>query len=191
MRVHSLLGVMILLTACASQQQTQTDNKTNELGAHVQAMIEGAKKRPQERRGNENWSVWCHVYKVTKSRLCWAGTFGQFMNYDGRGYGKKSIPFKVYFLDKTGPFVEVGWHNYPGKHATVSIDENDPVEVNYDGGVSVLAPDEHLVQQLRSGKIARARYHVWPHGPEDMIVDLTGFEEAWQRLLQRKSELQI
>jgi len=114
-------------------------------------------KLEQERRVNENWSVGCTVDQVTKLKRCFAATFGQNMAHDGQGYGSKSIPFQIYFLGDYGPFVMVGLHNYPGRHPIVRIDENDPVIVPDDGGVSVPKPDVQLVELLRKGAIVRAR----------------------------------
>lgn len=132
---------------------------------------------------NDNWNVNCTVDPVTTSRRCFASTFGQMMGHDGRPYGEKSIPFQVYFFDTLGPFVMVGWHTYPGRYPIVRVDDNTPITVRDDGGVSTLEPEPFLVEQLRLGKVARAQFHSWPEGCRNMFIDLAGFEEAWQRLV--------
>ncbi len=149
---------------------------------------EWAKKLDRERRVNENWSVDCTVDQVTTLKRNFASTFGQLMAYNGSAYGGNHIPFQVYFLGESGPFVSVGFHTYPGRYPTVRVDDNDPIRVQNDGGVSAPKPDSILVALMCTGKVARARYHSWPDGSQDMIVNLIGFEEAWLRLLERKRQ---
>lgn len=135
------------------------------------------------------WVVNCLDDQVLGLRRCWAGTFGREMASNGTPYNSPpSIPFQVFFVSNgvatLGPFVDVGLHTFPGRRPTVRVDEHPPISVAYDAGVSGREPNPALVEQLRRGQVARARYHVWPSGPRDLFVELTGFEAAWQRLQQ-------
>ena len=189
-----------IIAACSSpqtHQQRSVDTAATEGlgvagGAAVRAKIDGvvasAKKDADDRKVNENWSVHCTADQVTTTRTCRAFTFGQMMNGSGEGFGSKSIPFQVFFVGKLGPFVQVGYHTYPGRHPTVRVNDNKPTKIQDDGGVSPPKPvDMTVIEQLRGGQIVRARYHSWPKGGQDMIVDIEGFDAAWNRLLEQKS----
>lgn len=167
----------LICAACATQtaEEREIRKVTNEA-------LNWAASLEKERRVNDNWSAYCTVDNVTTLRRCYAGTFGQNMGYDGNPYGSKSIPFQVYFLNDSGPYVMVGYHTFPGRTPTVRIDNNDPVEIRDNAGVTAPGPSPILVKQMLAGKVAKARYHVWPRGSEDMYIDLSGFGQAWERL---------
>jgi hypothetical protein len=104
------------------------------------------------------------------------------MSSDGEGYGDKGIPFQVSFYDSTGPYLMVGHHTYPGRRPQLRIDDDEAVLIDDDAGVSRAGTHPELIDRLRHASVVRARYHVWPEGSRDMIVDVTGFDEAWSRL---------
>lgn len=180
-RLCSVLVVSITTiffsASCSSKnaEQAEIDRITNQMRARA-ALME------KQRYVNENWNADCTVDNVSTVRRCYAGTFGQRLGYDGEPFGSKSIPFQVVYIDRSGPFIRVGYHTYPGRHPTVRIDDHAPVSVQDDGGVTAPSADPLIVQQMLSGRTARAAYHVWPQGEEQMYVDLSGFDQAWQRL---------
>lgn len=173
MKKNISIPVLVLLLAPLAACATKADRKTAELSAWADSLVKA-------RRVNENWSAACITDQVTMSKKCFASTFGRRMGGDGEPYGSKSIAFQIYFLDERGPFIMVGFNTYPGRTPTVRIDENEPIQIR--NSPPVASPS--LVEQLRLGRVARGRYHVWPTGSEDIYVDLTGFEEAWRRLNQ-------
>lgn len=180
-RICSALVIAITIAvgsaSCSSQdsEQAEIDRITNQMRARA-ALME------KQRYVNENWNADCSVDNVSTVRRCYAGTFGQRLGYDGEPYGSNSIPFQVVYFDGSGPFIRVGYHTYPGRTPTVRIDDHAPVNVQDDGGVTAPSADPLIVKQMLSGRVARATYHVWPQGQEQMYVDLTGFDQAWQRL---------
>jgi invasion protein IalB len=186
MRIALLILMLFFLSACVSNQQKQITSEQTEADSLFVNSLQWTRKLEQEKRVDYNWSVDCTIDKLTTLKRCFAFTFGQKMSSDRRVYGGKDIPFQVYFIGTSGPFVMAGFNTYPGKSPTVRVDDNDPVRVHDYSGVSKLEPDESLVELLRKGKVARISYHIWPEGRQDMIVDLTGFEEAWQRLMEKK-----
>jgi hypothetical protein len=136
---------------------------------------------------NDPWTVHCSVDQETTVRRCYMETFGQAMTSDGRPYGSKSIVLQLIYYDTKGPYVMAGLHNFPRRHPIVRIDDQAPIVLQQEGGVSSSKPEPALVEALRRGKIARRRYHVWPDGVgRDAIYALDGFEAAWQRLLELK-----
>lgn len=169
---------IILMTACSSHQKEEEERITNQIRARVALM----EQQRSTRYVNSNWYVDCAVDAVSAVRRCYASTFGKSLGHDGEPYGSNIIPFKVVYVDKSGPYVEVGVHDFPGRTPTVRIDDNKPVSVQDYGGVQAPSPDPLLVQQMLSGRVTRATYHVWPKGPEQMYVDISGFDQAWQRL---------
>jgi len=136
-------------------------------------------------RVNENWAVNCNTDAVSRTRRCFAATFGRPMSSSGGGFGTKSIPFQVYFYNKQGPFLMVGLHTYPGRRPEIRIDDDSAAEfINDNAGVSPAGAHPEIVQRLLTARVVRARYDTWPDGSHDMIVDVTGFGEAWARLQQ-------
>lgn len=168
----------VIGAACSSGRKAEEDRITNQIRARVALM----EQQRQQRFVNENWYVDCDEDRVTAIRSCFARTSGQVLGQDGEPYGQKIIPFKVVYIGNLGPFVEVGVHDFPGRTPIVRVDHNEPIIVQDDGGVRASSPNPALVQQMLSGHIARATYHVWPKGQEQMYVNLTGFDQAWQRL---------
>lgn len=169
------VGVGLVVLSCVLVAACTTTKKE---APEVTEALERAAKLDRERRVNENWSVFFTVDQITLAKTYRASTFGRAMAYNGTPYGSKNIPFQVYYINNTGPFLMVGLNTYPGKTPTVRIDDNDPVSV---GG---MLRDLSLIDQLLTGKILRGRYWVWPEGARDMYVELEGFEEAWERLTE-------
>ncbi len=186
MRIALLVSMLLLLPACATNQLKHNTSEQSEADLLFVKSLQWTNKLEQEKRVDRNWSVDCTIDHLTTLKRCFAFTFGQKMSSDGRAYGRKDIPFQVYFIGQSGPFVMAGFNTYPGKSPTVRVDDNSPVRVHDYGGVSKLEPDESLVELLRKGKVARISYHIWPEGRQDMIVDLSGFEKAWQLLMENK-----
>jgi len=185
-RIIFALMLVLLCTftaSCAitSSQQSEPDKLADKSRAWAAAL-------EKKRRVNDNWSAYCTIDNVTKLKRCYAGSFGQSMGVDGEPYGPKNIPFQVYFLNQSGPYVMVGYHTYPGRTPIVRIDKNEPMQVYDDAGVSEPRTNPALVQQMLAGQVARARYDVWPDGSREMYIDLKGFGEAWRRLNQLRSE---
>ncbi len=175
LKVGIILCVLFFSVSCASpldREIARLSAESSQWAAELEA----------RRRVNDNWSADCVVDQVTGVRRCFTATFGQAMDFEGNGYGPKNLPFQIFYYDNEGPFVQVGLHTYPGRRPTVRVDDNEPVTVWDSAGVEHRGKDQELVELLLSGTVARARYHVWPDGPQDMIVDLTGISEAWERL---------
>lgn len=130
-------------------------------------------------RVNENWIVDCSTDEISRIRRCFAGTRGS----AGEQLGEKLTPFQVYFYNKQGPFIMVGFHTYPGRRPMIRIDDDSAaVFIHDDAGVTPVGAHPEIVRRLLTAKVVRARYEHWPDGDRDMIVDVTGFAEAWARL---------
>jgi len=131
---------------------------------------------------DDRWSVRCQVDHVTAKRRCWAGAFGRAMAATtGEGYGRKMYPFQISYIDTEGPYLFTP-NTFPGRDPIVRVDDGAPITIPH-GGLDRQVV-QSLIPQLRRGQVARVRYHVWPRGAQDMIVDLDGFEAAWQQLQQ-------
>lgn len=130
-----------------------------------------------------SWTVRCTGDAVTNTQRCFAGTFGAPMGYDGKPYLPPSIPFQVYFEGGRGPYIFVGYHDFPGTRPSIRFDSDErAIIVPDDGGVTRAQPAPNVVNRMLSASVARARYHSWPNGPSDIYVDLTGFSAAWLEL---------
>lgn len=178
-RCGAIVSLCTVLAAC-----TTHTTEERRVADSSKAALAWPENLERERRVNENWSAYCTTDQVTTVKRCYAGTFGQSMGNDGQPYGSKNIPFQVYFLDTSGPFLMVGYHTFPGRTPTIRVDDLVPIQVHNDAGITALRPDPELVEALRTGSVVKARYHVWPDRTEDMLVKLQGFEEAWQKLNQ-------
>jgi hypothetical protein len=111
------------------------------------------------------------VDEVHGTRQCYAATFGS-----NPWSTAPNVPFRVVFMNREGPVVQPGFNTFPGRTPTVRVDDNDPI---YD------MRDPKLIEQLKTGRIVRAEYHVWPSGAERMTLDPSGFAEAYALLLQK------
>jgi hypothetical protein len=210
MAVGGVLALSLALLSCAQSQAIQDRQRIlDEARRTSEESQQWAAQLEARRRVNENWSVDCTVDQVTGTRRCFAATFGQAMDHEGKGYGARNIPFQIYYLlpapgsqpppppppgvasqeNLNGPFVLVGFHSYPGMKPTVRVDDNAPLTVRDSAGGEARGRDQELVEQLLIGTVARARYYIWPDGPKDMIVDLTGIKEAWERLQELTSKM--
>jgi hypothetical protein len=128
------------------------------------------------------WRVDCLEDPVLGRFTCFAATFGV-----GPG-GRRSIPFQVRFIELergqfTRPTVEPRSHTDPSRKPVVRVDDNEAFV-----GAEALAGDE-IVDQLKTGKMARIRYWPFPRGPEDATIDLAGFAEAYELLLEKVQAL--
>ena len=182
MRAVALIVCSVLICSCATPPRQE--DEAARIGREA---MDWANALERARSVNDNWSAYCATDQVSTTRRCYAGTFGRLMLASGEPVGDKSFPFQVYFLNQAGPYVLVGHHTFPGRTPTVRVDDNIPIEVNDAAGVNALRPHPELVEKLRRGTAVRARFHEWPRGARDIYVDLTGFEEAWQRLLTLKA----
>ncbi|MSU91892.1 hypothetical protein GE300_20210 [Rhodobacteraceae bacterium 2CG4] len=155
-------AIVVLLSSCGS---SSTDPRI----ARAEAIAEA-------RKVNQNWSADCTRDKVTNVRRCFAGTFGA---------SPRTAPFQVYFLGKSGPYISAGLHTYPGRKPLVRFDnDSKPYTISDDGGVSSQQPQMSVVNRMLTASTANVRYHSWPKGSRDMVVDVRGFREAWGRLLE-------
>jgi hypothetical protein len=127
------------------------------------------------------WRVDCLEDPVVGRFTCFAATFGV-----GPG-GRKSIPFQVQFSEsQRGQFtrrIMPGHHTDPSREPVVRVDDNEAFV-----GAEALTSDE-IVGQLKTGTTARIRYWPFPRGPEDATVDLSGFVEAYELLLEKVQAL--
>lgn len=117
-------------------------------------------------RSEEGWHVSCQYDQFKAERRCWTGTFGE------KTPGLILRFFQVSYTNGKGPSIWVP-HDFPGRVATVRVD-NGPV-------VSV-TDASRIVEQLKAGTTAYVVFHVWPDGQRKMIVNLTGFNEAYAEL---------
>jgi hypothetical protein len=76
-----------------------------------------------------------------------------------------------------------GHHTDPSREPVVRVDDNEAFV-----GAEALTSDE-IVGQLKTGTTARIRYWPFPRGPEDATVDLSGFVEAYELLLEKVQAL--
>ena len=165
-----LLAVLAVAIGFVVSPQAPTATETNRLLEELREMVE-------RRRVNDNWSADCATDNVTMVRRCFASTFGQSLRGDD--------PFQIYYLNEAGPFVRVGFHNYPGREPLIRFDNDPrPFVVSNDGGVSMQQTDPAIVRRLMTATTAIARYHTWPRGHRDMTLDVTGFAEAHARLME-------
>lgn len=113
---------------------------------------------------NANWNVRCLDDQYKATRTCQASTFG-----DGRATFNY---FQIAYVNGVGPML-VTPNDFPGRVPTVRVD-NGPV----------LSEANKIVTAMRLGKTAYVSFHVWPTGEQRMTVDVTGFSEAYDRLLE-------
>lgn len=188
--LFSLLSLFPILTSCAPYQAYPVNPNTN-------AWIAKAVAEKQKGQVNENWNVRCDTGHVSAVRRCSASAEGKMMDLNGNAVAPINIGGNIYepsggglsveFYDNYGPLINVG-HNYPGRKPIIRIDENKPLTISDDGGVTDHKPDPAIVQQMRKGAVARIQYDKWPKGTQTMIVKINGFDQAWERLNQLRKE---
>lgn len=132
-----------------------------------------------------DWQSRCTADQVTASKTCRAFTFGERLASDGSRFNGRNIPFQVFYIGSSGPYIQAGFHTFPGRRPVIRFDDDTRTyTVSDDGGVSNQRPDPLIVARMKSATVARVRYHVWPEGQRDMIVDLAGLNDALQQLDQ-------
>ena len=71
--------------------------------------------------------------------------------------------------------------DYPGKNAAIKIDNNK----TFYGKEGVFNETDKIISQMSKGNIAYTRAIKWPYLlPRDNEVELTGFKEAYSRMLK-------
>lgn len=122
------------------------------------------------------WEVRCRVDELSDVRSC------------SLRNGNLKPQFALLYVGPKGtPIVMPGVHDFPGRKATVRVDQNKAVTFAPDDQKDA-AKQASLVEQLRQGKVARFEYHEWPTGAERGSIDLTGFREAYEELLRHRSQ---
>jgi hypothetical protein len=130
-----------------------------------------------------DWSVSCNTDAVGRFKECFAGTFGSPMDYQGKPFLPPSYPLRVYFRDGRGPYMTIGFRNFPGERPYIRFDDDRTAyTIPDDGGVSSVGFATPAVNRMQTASVARARFWTWPDGSRDMYVDLTGFATAYAEL---------
>lgn len=76
--------------------------------------------------------------------------------------------------------------DYPGKNAAIKIDNNK----TFYGKEGVFNETSQIISQMSKGNIAYTRAIKWPYlNPSDNEVDLTGFKEAYSKMLKEYSAI--
>lgn len=71
--------------------------------------------------------------------------------------------------------------DYPGENAAIKIDNNK----TFYGKEGVFSETNQIISQMSKGNIAYTRAIKWPYLlPRDNEVDLTGFKEAYSKMLK-------
>lgn len=82
--------------------------------------------------------------------------------------------------------VYVGRKHYPRTQSAIKIDENAPI-YGYEG---ISNTPQKIIEQMKNGKTAYTRYKEWPYEyNKDGEVDLTGFKEAFNQMLEEYKKL--
>lgn len=132
------------------------------------ALAEGAAIASEQNMASiGGWTVICQDDTFKNERTCRAGTFGA----SPAGPG---IPFRVVFVNGSGPTILAGHHNFPGREPTIRVDA---------GPVISATRTNAAIAAMRAGTTAYVVYHVWPEGEKRTTVDVSGFDAAYQRLL--------
>lgn len=154
----SAVAAAIALTACVPSSPSSTPTKTE-------------------------WNVRCNTDAVNLSTECFAGTFGSPMNSEGQPYLPPAFPLKIFYRNGRGPYMQVGWHNFPGEQPTIRFDDDgNSYTIPDDGGVSAIGTANSAVNRMKTASVARARFWTFPDGSKDMYVDVTGFSAALAEL---------
>jgi hypothetical protein len=82
--------------------------------------------------------------------------------------------------------VYVGRDHYPRSQSAIKVDSNTPI-YGYEGSSNT---PKKVIEQMKNGKIAYTRYREWPYDyNRDGEVDLTGFAEKYNEMLEKYKEL--
>lgn len=82
--------------------------------------------------------------------------------------------------------VYVGRKHYPRTQSAIKIDERTPT-YGYEG---ISNTPQKIIEQMKNGKVAYTRYKEWPYEyNKDSEVDLTGFKEAFNQMLEEYKKL--
>ena len=161
-------------------QRVRTKNMTANrlLGVLASIVIAGcAAEAPPEPQ--PDWQSSCTIDQVTASKTCRAFSFGERLASDGSTFNGKNVPFQVFYIGNAGPYIQAGFHTYPGRRPVIRFDDDTRTyTVSDDGGVRNQRPDPQILARMKNASIARVRYHVWPEGQQDMLVDLSGLNGA-------------
>lgn len=122
------------------------------------------------------WEVRCRVDELSDVRSC------------SLRNGNLEPQFALLLVGAKGsPIVMPGVHDFPGRKATVRVDQNKAIVFapadKRDSGKQI-----ELVEQLRQGKVARFEYHQWPEGAQRASIDLAGFREAYAELIRERDQ---
>lgn len=124
------------------------------------AIIQNAKQTTL----SSGWRVDCNYNQFKAENRCFAATFSG------------SSPFQIVFINQSGPTIFTP-HTFPGRRGTVRVDN---------GKVRFFEDAVGIVNDMKVGEKAFVVYHVWPEGERKMIVDITGFSEAYELLLKKR-----
>ena len=82
--------------------------------------------------------------------------------------------------------VYIGRKHYPRTQTAIKIDNNAPI-YGYEG---ISNTPQKIIEQMKNGKTAYTRYKEWPYEyNRDGEVDLTGFKEAFDQMLEEYKKL--
>lgn len=82
--------------------------------------------------------------------------------------------------------VYVGRDHYPRSQSAIKVDSNAPI-YGYEGSSDT---PKKVIEQMKKGKGAYTRYREWPYDyNQDGEVDLTGFAEKYNEMLEKYREL--
>lgn len=84
-----------------------------------------------------------------------------------------TTPFAVFFEDSQGPFLQIGHQTYPGRGASLQID---------DGPAQPAIASAEVIAALSQGRRARVQYYTWPSGQRSGVLELDGFGSAYLAL---------
>jgi hypothetical protein len=86
----------------------------------------------------------------------------------------------VLYVNGSGPIIMAGYHAYPGRYATIRVDSGQVMTANRSD-----AKNTKILSALKMGNTAFLVYHAWPEGEERAEVDVSGFADAHNLLLQK------
>lgn len=159
MRVLVLSAVVIATAALAGCSPSQQGAKLLAEGSAIGMRVDAT-------TSSSGWRVDCTSDQYTASKRCFAATFGT-------GAAGSGVPFQVYYENGRGPNILAGYNDFPGREATVRID---------DGVVRKASEATAIVSALSKGTTAFVIYNVWPEGERRMTVNIAGFAEAYAKL---------
>jgi hypothetical protein len=131
---------------------------------------------------DDGWTVRCNTDAVTNASRCFAGTFGRPAGADGTPFAGAGVPLQVFFVNGQGPYVQAGWHSFPGRYPLIRFDNDQRAFTVPDDGMGGRRTSPSIVNRMLTAKVARVRFDTWPDGSQDMVVSLDGFPQAWAAL---------